>query len=471
MIINTEVELNLVFSNATIQRPSLFLRTNRRISAVEMIFRRLNRLKCLAYFFVWGNMWVFKRGAKMIRSYQRMAAIALSLFLGLGNTVNAAEDDSTQLETIEQIQVPLCLANQLSDQYKTLAENASFKILEVPSKALNDIVHLADKVHCGRFVNVTGEMLQGKRAFALRQLTATHLLSEAASEPTPVEEPYTIKHSAEVRSALGLIQQRNITDTLTRLTNMYDRSATKQTGVRAANKILDMFTVMASKSNRLNVDTWLVDNDFPYIQPSVVTVIGSDVDAPAVVIGAHMDTLDGGRMPGAGDDGSGSAVIMEMARVLLESDVLLKHPVYIIWYSAEERGLIGSKRVVDDFEEKGIRVKAAIQFDMAGFRRQKNNPTMWVYNDYTDIALTDFVEKLINVYIGVPVGRSQCGYGCSDHFSWYKKGIPAAFPCETSFDEHNRDIHTSRDTMDKLTPEHMVNFAKLAVAFAIELAS
>ena len=55
--------------------------------------------------------------------------------------------------------------------------------------------------------------------------------------------------------------------------------------------------------------------------------------------------------------------------------------------------------------------------------------------------------------------------------SWHDAGIPAAFPCETDFEHHNRAIHTSEDTIDKLTPEHILNFTKLGVALALELAA
>ncbi len=109
-------------------------------------------------------------------------------------------------------------------------------------------------------------------------------------------------------------------------------------------------------------------------------------------MGAHMDTLDG-HMPGAGDDGSGSASLMEAARVLLASPTELKHPVYIIWYAAEERGLVGSQYVVEHFLKNNIPVKAVIQFDMTGYRVHADDPTMWIYTDYTNRALNYFVAN------------------------------------------------------------------------------
>lgn len=126
---------------------------------------------------------------------------------------------------------------------------------------------------------------------------------------------------------------------------------------------------------------------------------------------------------------------------------------------------------MDYFLEKSIPVKAAIQFDMTGYRVDPTDPTMWVYTDHVNKNLSNFVAKLIDIYVKVPVDYSRCGYGCSDHASWDDIGVPAAFPCESNFDEHNPYIHSSSDTMALLSLEHMSNFSKLAIAFAIELAS
>ena len=192
---------------------------------------------------------------------------------------------------------------------------------------------------------------------------------------------------------------------------------------------------MAQNYGRTNTDSFFVIQA-GYKQPSLVTVIGNDKKVPGIVLGAHMDTLDG-LMPGAGDDGSGSSSVMEMARVLLASDFSLQRPIYIIWYAAEEQGLVGSQYVVDYFAAHKIPVKAAIQFDMTGYRVNSADPTMWVYMDYVNKNLSNFVANLIDTYVQVPVDYSKCGYGCSDHASWYDAGIPAAFPCESNFKDHN----------------------------------
>lgn len=368
----------------------------------------------------------------------------------------------------EQLQVPQCLASKMTFSYNILTENADFKIIDVSSEDINELAKLAEKVRCGRFVNVTHELAFDAEK---KPQTAAQLLVKPAVKPLVANnEPYELRHLAEVEAAVAKVDSDNIWQTLTHLTAYYNRSSTKDTGVEAADWLKSQFEKMAIEYGRKDTATYFVQTGWYYKQPSLVTLIGKDIKAPAVVIGAHMDTLDG-RMPGAGDDGSGSSSVMEAARVLLSSDISLKRPVYIIWYAAEERGLVGSQYVVKDFLKNSIPVKAALQLDMTGFRNDANDRTIWVYRDYTDKQLSDFLAELIKTYVKVPVDYSRCGYGCSDHASWMEKGIPAVFPCETNFEDHNPYIHSSSDTMDLLSLDHMTNFSKLAVAFAIELAS
>ena len=72
----------------------------------------------------------------------------------------------------------------------------------------------------------------------------------------------------------------------------------------------------------------------------------------------------------------------------------------------------------------------------------------------------------------MPWGTDRCGYACSDHASWYRQGYPAAFPFEAAKRQMNNKIHTSNDTIEQSggTADHAVHFAKLGVAFAMELA-
>lgn len=394
--------------------------------------------------------------------FLRLRCLAGGLLMALSSLVSA------QTQVTEQLQLPQCLAAKLTQTYPILAENTEFKIIELPSSELTPLSILADKASCGRFVNLSHHFAR-LDPVKKQQLAMKLLAKPAAHTALKSKQGYKIQHQATVNDALSKIDADSIWQTVTHLTSYYNRSASDPTGVETAEWLKSQFEHLALEYGRQDTETYFVATGTHYSQPSVVTVIGKNNKEAAIVIGAHMDTLDG-RMPGAGDDASGSATIMEMTRILLASSIKFSHPIYIVWYAAEERGLVGSQFVVKDFMNKKIPVKAAIQFDMTGYRSDDTDPTMWVFRDYTDPQLSHFLTELIQTYIKVPVAYSKCGYGCSDHASWMAEGIPAAFPCETSFAEHNPFIHSSADTMSLLNTEHLVNFTKLALAFTIELA-
>jgi leucyl aminopeptidase len=63
------------------------------------------------------------------------------------------------------------------------------------------------------------------------------------------------------------------------------------------------------------------------------------------------------------------------------------------------------------------------------------------------------------------INRTLFG-GTSDHASWRAAGYRACFPFEA---QTNPNIHTARDTIDKLNFKNAVEYVKLGVSFAVEL--
>lgn len=367
---------------------------------------------------------------------------------------------------VHQFVMPNCLSESLTLKSNTLAKTKQLSLLAIDSKHMTTLVLQAHKIHCGGFVDVTHKLNQSLKGTLDYK---AFLNAQQAKKPAITHTSYTISHEKAVKALVSQVEPNNIWKTLGSLTSFSDRYANSETGVEAAQWIKDNFDSMARDAGRTDVKSYFVQTGPWYDQPSVVTVIGADLKTDAVVIGGHMDTLPYSK-PGADDDGSGSSSITEAARVVLNSDEKLTHPVYFIWYAAEEMGLVGSSYVVDDFIDKKIPVKAVIQFDMTGYRYH-NSDKMWLLSDNVDKDLSDFVATLIETYVGAPLGWTQCGYGCSDHASWYQEGFKASAPFEAKFGEEDPYIHTGNDTMEYVSVDHMTNFTKLAVAFAGELAS
>jgi len=80
--------------------------------------------------------------------------------------------------------------------------------------------------------------------------------------------------------------------------------------------------------------------------------------------------------------------------------------------------------------------------------------------------------QLVDLYLDIPYVKTQCGYACSDHASWGKAGYPSSFTIESTFENSNKNIHSEYDRIDiseEFSFTHMLEFSKLAAAFAIEL--
>ena len=172
--------------------------------------------------------------------------------------------------------------------------------------------------------------------------------------------------------------------------------------------------------------------------------------------------------PGADDNASGIAVITEIFRVLIEHDYHPENTIMIIAYSAEEIGARGSDDIAESFAREYKNVISVLNFDMTNFRGSPDLDLVLV-SDYThpqqNACLGRFADEL-----GIKWADTECGR-CSDHFSWHKFGFPASMLTEARTDEINPNWHKGTDTFEASggTAEHSVNFAKLALAFLIEM--
>lgn len=368
--------------------------------------------------------------------------------------------------------LPQCLFKNVNFQTNVLAKTSEYVMIGIDQNNIEPLGLLADKIACGRFVDVS---LALKQARTIGQTDIVFLKQFLIpSMPGHVNQDFHIKQLSKVKEKINDIDIDFLWSQLVTLTQFNDRSATTFSGKQASEWLKAKFDHMALEAGRTDTDSYFVDS-IRYHQASVVTVIGKDLQAPAIVLGAHMDTFSN-KKPGADDDGSGSATLLEVARLLLNSNETLKAPIYIIWYAAEERGLVGSEQVVQAFKSKNIDVNAVLQLDMTAWTFHTLtvpyafDHTVWLIDDFTNPELNNFVATLVKNYTDSDVERTRCGYACSDHASWHRLGFRAAFPFEARLGEHNPFIHSALDDLDSISIEKMRTFTSLALAFALELA-
>jgi leucyl aminopeptidase len=294
------------------------------------------------------------------------------------------------------------------------------------------------------------------------------------AEPTAIPVPTDVTQQSMVKAMLPVANTELMRAFLAKFTAFNNRYFRSETGTQSSQFLFDTVKQLVDTANpgHLNITVTQFTNTFT--QPSVIARIeGLDGNDETVIVGAHQDSVNGsnpmaGRSPGADDDGSGTATILEAFRVLLANKYQPKRPVEFHWYAGEEGGLLGSAAIAQSFKTAGRKVAGMIQFDMTMFP-SKTNPDIGILTDFVDPTLTDFLEKVVQQYSSIKAKRFTCGYGCSDHASWNRAGYRSSLPFESSNVRGNGNIHTSRDDLPTLDYNHGLELSKVAVGFAVEM--
>jgi acetylornithine deacetylase/succinyl-diaminopimelate desuccinylase-like protein len=177
-----------------------------------------------------------------------------------------------------------------------------------------------------------------------------------------------------------------------------------------------------------------------------------------LVIGAHYDHLGYGGEgslapwteeihPGADDNASGTASLLELAARLAEKKESLKHHLVFITFTGEERGLLGSSHYVKQPLIPLERTVAMFNMDMVG---RLNENKLIVTGTGTSEQFSGWVDAL-NEEFKFELTKDPGGFGPSDHASFYAQKIPVL----TVFTRTHNDYHRPSDTAEKLNYEGM----------------
>lgn len=190
---------------------------------------------------------------------------------------------------------------------------------------------------------------------------------------------------------------------------------------------------------------------------------GLDGHYGTIYLGAHYDSVPAG--PGANDNASGTAVLLELARLLADQE--LKPTLVFIAFGAEEVGLRGSAAFVRQLTPlQRVTALGMLNMDCVGYGTRQIIAT-------SPGAKAELVERTASIArslgLEVEVGPNR---GNSDHAPFASAGIPAAFVA-------TRDAqilcgpyyHKPTDTVDTLDPAQMERVGRIVLATAENLAA
>jgi hypothetical protein len=224
-----------------------------------------------------------------------------------------------------------------------------------------------------------------------------------------------------------------------------------------------------------------------------VVVEPGDRNAPTLVIGAHYDSFMSA--PGANDNGSGTAALLELARALKPYDRKLKRRLRLIFFVNEEppyfkSNAMGSKVAADALEASGETVEGMISLETMGYFDDRPGsqrypfPLSLRYPDtgnfiafVGDLSSRSFLRGSIEQFrehaqipsVGGTAPSFVQGIDWSDHWAFSQKGIPAFMVTDTAPFRYPH-YHQGADRPDKLNYDRLALVVTGLKAMVLDLA-
>jgi len=185
-----------------------------------------------------------------------------------------------------------------------------------------------------------------------------------------------------------------------------------------------------------------------------------------VIVSAHLDSINlqqgvNAPAPGADDNGSGSAGLLEMARVF--HNHRSKHDLRLILFGGEEQGLFGSKQYVSSLSaSERARIKAVVNMDMIGCLNSLPQ-TVLIEGASVSQQIIDGLKQSAATYTHLAVETSLNPFA-SDHVPFITAGIPAVLTIEGA-DSTNTRIHSALDVIQTINYDFALEILRMNVGY------
>ncbi|HEX3110827.1 MAG TPA: M28 family peptidase [Thermoanaerobaculia bacterium] len=204
---------------------------------------------------------------------------------------------------------------------------------------------------------------------------------------------------------------------------------------------------------------------------------------PLLIIGAHYDVFsEHGDFPGADDNASGTAALLELARLLHRRPIA--RPVMLVAYANEEPPFFGSEQMgsavhAQSLKETGRPIAGMICLEMIGYYTDVQRWDSWVLRlmyptrgdfigvagGWDDRALARSVKRALGTSMhAVSFTGPRTMLDASDQRNYWNRGWPAVMVTDTAY-ERNPNYHTIRDTAATLDYERMAHIVDGLVTY------
>lgn len=199
----------------------------------------------------------------------------------------------------------------------------------------------------------------------------------------------------------------------------------------------------------------------------IVTKTGTLYPNKFVIVCGHFDSING---PGTNDNGSGTSIILELARIL--KDVPTDYSIKFIHFSGEEQGLLGSSRYVSQIvngTSPKMDIKVVVNLDQVGGLATKANTKIYCDKDQSsptsnNAAAALVVQELANcTTLYSPLGVDFDPAESTDYVPFQQNGEIITGFWEYEGGYNNPYVHTANDLYINMDPVYVYNVGKAAV--------
>lgn len=271
-----------------------------------------------------------------------------------------------------------------------------------------------------------------------------------------------------VTQLLTEVDETEMNNTIQTLEDFGTRNWYQPTSIDAQNWIYDKFA-----SYGLSVETQAIPSGGPNSSQNVIaTKVGTLYPDEYVVLGCHYDSYSfSGNAPGADDNATGVAGILEIARLLSSHD--FKRTIVFCAFSGEEYGLHGSEEYATMADNNDMNILGYFNIDMSGYVDNGQYIHTDMIAPQSAEPLADFYEAVCGVYLpDFPIEQGMLVGGDSDHTSFNNHGFMGIFPFEDS-DYYSPYIHTANDLngLSVNNYEQVALFTKATMASVMTMAN
>jgi len=195
----------------------------------------------------------------------------------------------------------------------------------------------------------------------------------------------------------------------------------------------------------------------------IATQVGQTNPNDIYIICAHYDSVDNYC---ADDNASGTAAILEIARIL--STQCLDNTIKYALWDEEEFGLLGSNFYAGQAAANGDNILGVLNLDMMGYDGNDDNKfDIDVRDTANSIAMKDDIIDILNSYtFNLEVVIVDPGTDASDHSSFWNNGFSAVLVGESwETNDQTPFYHSANDRANTLDPPYYLEIAKVVMGY------